>query len=94
MAQQGAQAITYEVVDDIDAIEFYFEQGVTDGLPVVPPTEERVQRMLSGTSRAADEVIALIPPNYGEATVEKIAVNAVMAGCKPEYFPVVVGAVL
>ena len=93
MAQHGAQASTYEVVDDLDAIEFYFEQGVTDGLPVVPPTEERVQRMLSGTPRAADEVIALIPPNYGEATVEKIAVNAVMAGCRPEYLPVVLAGV-
>ena len=93
MAQQGAQASTYEVDDDLDAIELYFEKGVTDGLPVVPPTEERVQRMLNGTPRAAVEVIALIPPNYGEATVEKIAVNAVMAGCKPEYLPVILAGV-
>ncbi len=93
MAKNGSQAGTYEVTDDIDAIEFYFEQGVTDGLPVVPPTEERVQRMLAATSRAADDVIALVPPNFGEATVEKIAVNAVMAGCRPEYLPVVIAGV-
>ncbi len=94
MAQNGSQAGTYEVTDDIDAIEFYFEQGVTDGLPVVPPTEERVQRMLAATSRAADDVVALVPPNFGEATVEKIAVNAVMAGCKPEYLPVILAGVV
>lgn len=68
MAQNGSRDGVYEVTEDIDAIEFYFEQGVTDGLPVVPPTEERVQRMLAATSRSADEVIALVPPNFGEAT--------------------------
>lgn len=93
MAQKGSHDGTYEITEDTDAIEFYFEQGVTDGLPVVPPTEERVQRMLAATSRAADDVIALVPPNFGAATVEKIAVNAVMAGCKPEYLPVVMAGV-
>jgi hypothetical protein len=84
---------TYDVAQDVDAIELYFDKGVTDGLPVVPPTEERVQRMMAATARPSDEVIALVPPNYGEATVEKIAVNAVMAGCKPEYLPVVIAGV-
>ena len=83
----------YDVNEDIDAIEFYFERGVTDGLPVVPPTETRVARMLAVTARPADEVIALVPPNYGAATLEKIAINAVMAGCKPDYLPVVVAGV-
>ncbi len=93
MAPHGGRASTYELVEETDAIEFYFDKGVTDGLPVVPPTEERVQRMLAATSRPADEVVALVPPNYGEATVEKIVVNAVMAGCKPEYLPVVLAGV-
>ena len=92
MTQNGSSASTYELADDMDAIEFYFEQGLTDGLPVVPPTEARVQRMLQATTRSADEVIALVPPNFGEASVEKIAVNAVMAGCKPDYLPVVMAS--
>jgi hypothetical protein len=79
--------------EELDAIEYYFEQGVTDGLPVVPPTEERMQQMLAVTSKAADEAVALVPPNFGEATVEKITVNAVMAGCKPEFLPVVIAGV-
>src|SRR5919201_1321911 len=75
------------------AIEALFEKGVTDGLPVVPPTRERVDRAIEASGRAGDEVVALVPPNYGRATVEKIAVNAVMAGCRPEYLPVVLAAV-
>src|SRR3954469_12622907 len=76
-----------------DEIEAMFDRGWTDGLPVVPPTEARVLRMLSGTTRAADEVVAVVPPDLVECTVEKVAVNAVMAGCKPEYLPVVLTAV-
>lgn len=93
MAQESGQTSAYDVAQEVDAIEWYFARGVTDGLPVVPPTEERMQRMLAATSRSADEVVALVPPNYGEATVEKIAINAVMAGCKPEYLPVVLAGV-
>ncbi|WP_290650248.1 thioredoxin family protein [Aquisalimonas sp.] len=76
-----------------DAIEACFERGWTDGLPVVPPTGERVLRMLRGTGRAADELIGQVPPDQAPCTVEKVAVNAVMAGCKPEYMPVVLAAV-
>jgi hypothetical protein len=93
MTEHTGSAGVYELADDMDAIEFYFAQGLTDGLPVVPPTEDRVGRMLAATSRRVYEVIALIPPNFGEATVEKIAVNAVMAGCKPDYLPVVIAGV-
>jgi thiol-disulfide isomerase/thioredoxin len=75
-----------------DVAEFMFDQGFSDGLPLVPPTPERVLRMLSGTSRSPQEVIAEMPPNMGTATVEKIAINAVMAGCKPDYLPVVIAA--
>ena len=76
-----------------DEFEFMFDQGFSDGLPVVPPTPERVLRMLAGTKRAAQDVVAVLPPNMGEASVEKIAINAVMAGCRPEYLPVVIAAV-
>ena len=77
----------------VDPIESLFERGLTDGLPAVPPTRERVERAVAASGRAGQELIALVPPNYGRATVEKIAVNAVMAGCRPEYLPVVLAAV-
>jgi hypothetical protein len=60
----------------------------TDGLPIIPPTEEAVKKMLAGTSHKPNEVIGKLEPFFGLATVEKIAINAVMAGCRPEYFPV------
>ena len=76
-----------------DEVEAMFDRGWTDGLPVVPPTEARVLRMLQGTTRAASEIVALVPPDLVECTVEKVAINAVLAGCKPEYLPVVLAAV-
>ena len=78
------------VADDIEA---WFERGVTDGLPVVPPSRARVEAMLATTRRRRDELVAEMPPNFGRATVEKLAVNAVMAGCRPDYFPVVLAVV-
>jgi hypothetical protein len=82
-----------EIADLEDEMEALFDRGWTDGLPVVPPTEARVLRMLEGTTRAADEVVAIVPPDLVPATVEKVAINAVMAGCRPEYLPVVLTAV-
>ncbi len=76
-----------------DEAEAFFERGWTDGLPVVPPTPARVLRMLEGTTRAADEIVASVGPDFADCTVEKAAVNAVMAGGRPEYFPVVLAAV-
>ena len=76
-----------------DEFEFMFDQGFSDGLPVIPPTPERVIRMLNGSTRDPQEIIAVMPPNMGEVTVEKVAINCVMAGCKPEYLPVVIAAV-
>src|SRR5881396_269418 len=76
-----------------DEHEAIFARGWTDGLPVVPPTEERVLAMLAGSTRAPDEVVATVAPDLVECTVEKVAINAVMAGCKPEYLPVVLAAV-
>lgn len=76
-----------------DEVEATFARGWSDGLPLVPPTPERVLRMLGGTSRDPQEVVAIVPPDLAECTVEKLAVNAVMAGCRPEYLPVVLAAV-
>lgn len=82
-----------EVGRDDDLHEFLYDQGLTDGLPVIPPTPERVLRMLAGTTRDAQDLVAIIPPNLAPATIEKVAINAVMAGCKPEYLPVVITAI-
>jgi hypothetical protein len=79
--------------DGADLVEACFDRGWSDGLPVVPPTPERVYAMLKGTTRSPQEVVGKIPPDYGECTVEKAAINAVLAGCKPEYFPVVLAAI-
>ena len=82
-----------EVADAEDELEMMFTRGWSDGLPVVPPTEQRVLVMLTGTSRAPDEIVATVPPDLAEVTVEKVAIAAVMAGCKPEYLPWVLAAV-
>jgi hypothetical protein len=76
-----------------EAIEVAYELGWTDGLPVVPPTRQLVDQFLVTTAWPADHVVAELPPNGGKATVEKIAINAAMAGCRPDYFPVVLAAV-
>ena len=76
-----------------DEMEMMFTRGWTDGLPVVPPTEERVMRMLTGTTRAPSDIVATVPPDLVDVTVEKVAIAAVMAGCKPEYLPWVLTAV-
>ena len=72
---------------------YFYEGGWTDGLPIVPPTSERVEYLLAGWPGEPDVEIAEVPPLMGVATVRAIAVNAVMAGCAPEYLPVVVAAV-
>jgi hypothetical protein len=82
-----------EVPELEDDVEYCFERGWSDGLPVVPPTQERVYRMLAGCVQSADYVVGSVPPNLVPLTVEKIAINALMAGCKPEYMPVVIAAV-
>ncbi len=83
---------TVEFADAEDEFEAMFARGWTDGLPVVPPTRERVLRMLTGTSRAPGDIVAIVPPDLVELTVEKIAINAVMAGCLPEHLPWVIAA--
>jgi hypothetical protein len=88
--ETGLQSRRIEIGGDEDEQEAMFARGWSDGLPLVPPTEERILRMLDGTSRDPQEVIGLVPPALAAATVEKIAINAVMAGCKPEYLPWVI----
>ncbi len=72
--------------------ELFLANRWADGLPIVPPTRELVNAMLAGTTRSPKEVIGQVAPKNGTATVEKIAINAVMAGAKPEYFPVILAA--
>ena len=84
--------VTAEWNDAIEAIERCYEMGWTDGLPVVPPTLQRVEEFMDVAGRPADEVLGSIPERRREVTVAKTAANAVMAGCLPEYFPVVLAA--
>ena len=81
-----------ELASAEDEFESMFIRGWTDGLPVIPPTPERVLRMLTGTIRNPQEVVAIAPPNLVQLTVEKIAINAVMAGALPEYLPWIITA--
>jgi len=81
------------VADVVDEFEFFLDKEWSDGLPVVTPTEERVQRLLTGTRRDPAEVLGLIPPALEPATVRTVAIHALMAGCKPAYLPVVLGGV-
>ena len=91
--QTPFRARKVELGDAEDDVEAMYDRGWTDGLPVVAPTQARVLRMLAGTSRGAQETVAIVPPDLVSCTVEKVAINAVMAGCLPEYFPVVLAAV-
>jgi hypothetical protein len=77
----------------VDEFEFFLEKDWSDGFPVVTPTEERVRWMLTGTRRAPDEVVGSIPPAGEVATVRTVAIHALMAGCKPEYLPIVLGGI-
>jgi hypothetical protein len=76
-----------------EVTRFFYKRGWSYGMPVIPPTEEAVKEMLTGTDLPADHVVARIPPRLGRATVEKIAVNAVMAGCLPTYMPILIAGV-
>ncbi len=89
-AKRGTRASRIELTDDIDPYDYCLQKGIADALPVVPPTLERVERLLAATHFPPDEIIGLIAPNYGQATVEKIAANAVMAGCAPEMMRVLI----
>ncbi|MGH8699881.1 MAG: hypothetical protein ACREVR_01715 [Burkholderiales bacterium] len=89
-----APGASLECEDDFDAVnELVRGRGWSDGLPVVPPTTQRVEQMLAYCDRPWDEPVAKMAPRYGEATPLRLAANAVMAGCRPEYFPVLAAAV-
>jgi len=79
--------------DPADLIEAYYERGWTDGLPVVPPTEKSIAAMLAGAGLSGSEVLGEIPGRNTRVTADKVAINAVMAGCRPAYLPVVVAAI-
>lgn len=83
--------ITADELSEIN--ELFYHRGWTDGLPIVPPTPERVAWMLAGADISPDFVIASLDPMGGQANIEKIAVNAVMAGCQPAYMPILIAAV-
>jgi hypothetical protein len=90
----SGRAERIEIPDDLEGFyRILRERRWTDGLPAVPPTIPRVERMIAHCGRAADERIATVPPVFGIATVELLAANAVMAGCDPEYMPLLVSAV-
>jgi hypothetical protein len=83
-----------DYVKSMSNMEKYFlHRGWSDGLPIIPPTPEAVSEMLEGTDLPQDQVIGMVEPGGGEATIEKIAINAVMAGCLPQYMPLLVAAV-
>jgi len=79
--------------DPAGLIEAYFERGWTDGLPVVPPTEKAVAEMLAGAGMRGDEILGEIPGRNTVVVADKVAINAVLAGCRPEYMPVVAAAI-
>ena len=82
---------TLNIEDSVEVINnLFIEKGWSDGLPIIPPTKEATEKMMGGTKRKPSDVVATIPPCWGEATVEKIAINAVMSGCLPEYMPVII----
>jgi len=89
-----APGASLEAEDDFDAVNALMrERGWSDGLPLIPPTAARVERMLAYCDRPWDQPVAKMAPRYGEATPLRLAANAVMAGCRPEYFPLLVLAI-
>ena len=92
-AVEAEAASRFGGANDLDDQEMMFARGWTDGLPVVMPTAEKVAAMVAASGRKAEDRIGPIPPRWRQATIEKIAVNAVLAGCRPEYFPVVLAAI-
>ena len=89
---EGTAPRSFMFADEDEALETFHARRFTDGLPFVLPTAERVQAMIAGSGRPAGDVIAVVPPRWAEATVENIAINAVMAGCRPPYMPVLIAA--
>jgi len=92
-AAEGAVS-RHRAPEDLLAFQaFMMERGWGDGLPMIPATAERVLAMIAGAGRPADDLVAILPPRLGRATVERVAINAVLAGALPEHFPVILAAV-
>ena len=90
--QDGAHGVVFKG-ELAEVQQFFYRRGWTDGLPINPPTEEAVREMMAGTDLPADHVVGKVVPRLGKATVEKIAVNAVMAGALPTYMPLLIAGV-
>ncbi|MDR7563755.1 MAG: hypothetical protein QN134_09440 [Armatimonadota bacterium] len=92
LQEEGVEGVVYRgTLEEVN--RYFYRMGWTDGLPIVPPTPRAVEEMLRGTDLEPDHVVAHLPPRMGKATVEKIAVNAVMAGALPTHLPVIIAAV-
>lgn len=87
------QTGTGSIADYVAIVNRYIEEGHTDGLPVIPPHAEAVKEMIKASGRSGEEVLGTVPPRYAPLTIQTVAINALMAGCLPEYMPVVVAAV-
>ena len=86
-------AAQHRYPSEADLVEDYHARGWTDGLPIAPPTPELVEAFLAGAALAPDEVVGSVSSWSASVTAEQVAINAVMAGCRPEYLPTVVAAV-
>src|SRR5437660_294748 len=91
--ERSLQSDRHEVTNAIAANELFQQSGWTDGLPIVPPTAERVQEFLAQAGIEPETVVGTEPVRRRRLTAEKLAINSVMAGCLPEYFPVVIAAI-
>ena len=88
--KNGLASDPHQTLDYLEAVEFYFNQGLTDGLPVVPPTPDRLAEFLDSVNLKPDDIVGIVPVGAIPITAEKVALNAIMAGCLPEYMPVIV----
>ena len=97
LEERPAEVLRFEGLDRYAAFETmneaFLEYGWGDGFPIIPPTPDRVGRMLQGIRRQPNEVVAILEPGNGVATVEQVAINSVMAGCVPEHLPVLIAAI-
>jgi hypothetical protein len=90
---QAPQSPKIDLVDDLEVInDYYYANQWGDGLPIIPPTQNRIDKMLGSLLQQKNQVIANLPPGYGDATIELIAVNAVLAGCNPSDLPILIAA--
>jgi len=90
LPRQTLRSATYDLADALDVNEFFQHKGWTDGLPIVPPTEDRIVACLQAVGLAAGDIVGVERVRQRPITAEKVAINAVMAGCLPAYMPVIV----